>query len=279
MFKTPRTACVALAAMTLFFCACDSDNPVTGEDGHHLEALGTAIIQGSDTLVMATSADPNDVSGVIELYENESLENLQVIFLDDHGDWFLPDPQEHEDHSLNLLHNQLALHIDVDPATWLVDIQGLTSGETVLRVEIEHEDHADYVSPELPIHVEEQAGTHGPPVGMNLVYENVVLATAHPNRDVTGGTFLQQSESIGPVEIWFFDEDSTLFQPGVDHYPEFTLEDSEWVQLLDYEQAGYENVWSFSVMGLAIGSGGLVIDILHGDHSHYTSPSIPFSVE
>jgi hypothetical protein len=274
-----KLSLATLVASGLCLLACDSSNPVDGDHEEHLTALGTAIVQAGDTLVIAHSAEPDDVLGQINLYEGESLEGLEVLFLSDHGEWFLPSAAQRQDHALTILHNQLDLQIEVDPETWIASMQGLHAGETLIRVEIEHGGHADYLSPELTVVVEESAGTHGPPVGMNLLQGDSLLLTADANREVWGGLWVPSGEQSERISLWFFDEDSVLFQPGVDHFPAFTLENPELMEILHGETLPDGAVWDMALSGLQAGEGTLVIDVMHADHTHYTSPALSFVVE
>jgi hypothetical protein len=146
--------------LALAFTACDHDND---NDGHarHLEAVGVALVMGADTLAKAASADPLDVEGELQVHEGESLGPILVHFLDESGHWFRPEADPEGDHSLEILHDPSILEVTVDQAQWSFILTGVSAGGAEIVVRILHEGHADYVSPNLPVHVEPAAGSLG----------------------------------------------------------------------------------------------------------------------
>jgi len=269
------TTMILALGLALGFTACDNDDD--DEHGHHLEAVGVALVMGTDTLVMAATADPAQVEGELHLHEGESLGPVLVHFLDEEGHWFRPEADPDGEHSLEILHNQLVLTIAVDPETWSFTATGVSEGETEIVVRILHEGHADYVSPNLPVHVEHTDGAHGAPVGMRLKSGGNLLAEAHADNTVTGsltvavGAFLE-------VDAWFVDAEGVEFQPEDDHSLGATSANGRCTILTGTQISPATSLWTARITGTGAGEDQLVFQILHDGHAHYTSPDIPLTV-
>lgn len=144
---------LALAAFT----ACEDDDDHAEEE--HLDAVGSALVMGTDTLVRATSGDASDVSGQLNLVVGDTLGPCQVIFLNDSGAWFIPvEEHEHEgeeEHGLEVRSSGGFTGFG-DPETWQVWFVGTAAGTSSFRLAVIHEGHDDYVSPLFPAAVTAQ---------------------------------------------------------------------------------------------------------------------------
>jgi hypothetical protein len=248
----------------------DDDNPASSDESAHMDAVGVALVMGGDTLVMAATADPTEVSGELELHEGESAGPVLVHFLDDEGHWFRPDADPDGDHTLDIATNELMLSIELDQAEWAFTATGLAEGETAMRVKILHLGHEDYVSPELPVHVIHSDDAHGTPVGMRLFDGDTLLLECFANGTVSSGLELTMSEALS-FSTWFVDDEGVVFQPEDDHYLGLSFN----AELIQSSVDG----WNVTLTPVAAGDDVLIIDILHEGHSHYTSPQIAIHVD
>jgi len=166
MFRSlnSRSTLCALALTCLFsFAGCsNSDDNPAGDDGDHAEAFGTALIVGSDTLVIA---DGNVVTGSLAVTFPDTLGPIQVWFLDEDGEWFRPEAHDHgplassEDEVVELdvrIENEAMAsarlgHEDGEEWEWAFYLNSITTGTTTLRIALLHEGHDDYVSPQIPV--------------------------------------------------------------------------------------------------------------------------------
>lgn len=269
------TTMILALGLALGFTACDNDDD--DEHGHHLEAVGVALVMGTDTLVMAATADPAQVEGELHVHEGETTGPVLVHFLDEEGHWFRPEADPDGEHSLEVLHNQLVLSVTVDQETWSFTATGNAEGETEIVVRILHDGHADYVSPSLPVHVEHTEGAHGAPVGMRLKSGGIVLAEAHADNTVTGGLTVAVGAAL-EVDAWFLDAEGVEFQPGDDHRLGATSGHGLCAILTGAQISAETSLWTARLTGTGAGEDILEFQILHGDHSHYTSPDIPLTV-
>ncbi len=149
-----RYALVLMLGMGLLL-ACDSD-----EDDHaheeHIQAVGMSLVSiaSGDTLVQATGGNASDLSGELALVVGQTLGPLQACFLNDHGDWFIPEHEEHEEeeHSIQIGSSALFSAV-IDMETSQLSLTGLQAGTDSVRVMVLHGDHEDYVSPEFAVNV------------------------------------------------------------------------------------------------------------------------------
>jgi len=263
-------------ALAIGFTACDNDDD--DDHGEHLEAVGVALVQDGDTLAMATSADTSDVSGEIHLHEGESRGPILVHFLDDEGHWFRPAEDPDGDHSLEILHNQLLVSVALDAANWAFTITGVEEGETALVVRILHNGHADYVSPELPVHVEHSEGAHGEPVGLRLLAGDSLVVETFANGTLSGVPQVRAGHGLD-LSAWFVDGEGAIFQIDEEgHTLGVTPSGSLLDILVGEDLGGGATPWDLRLTGLAAGTDTLVFRVLHDGHAHFASPAIPVAV-
>ncbi len=91
---------------------------------------------------------------------------------------------------------------------------------------------------------------------------------------VTGNMIVPIHFVTEPIEVFFLDPDSTLFQPDE---PEYSL----GAVLGDPAMVGYEELaqWAFRLEGSAFGSTHISLSIIHEGHSDFTSPPISLTVQ
>ncbi len=275
-FKHIARLSALLGLVFLFVIAgcSDDDNPVDSHDeSEHFHAVGSKLMLDGTDVIVAETADSADVVGMIELHEGEE-EHFQAHFLNDEGEWFYPgdDPGHHTDHELEVvIGNGDMIEAEVDG--WEVHLTGMMHGNTWVRLRVKHIDHYGYTSPHLRTHVHESEGHHGPPVGMYLRdgEDNVVHVNA--SGEVTGAIQTPVDGSSPELEVFLYDEAGVEFQPEDDHSLGIAIEDETI--------AGFTSLslWTFTIDGNAAGETGVVFSILHGDHSHFDSPSVPIVVE
>ena len=131
---------------------CDSDNPVDGtKDQHHADAFGLVIYSSGAEVVRL---EKGVVTGEIEVGHEKETALLTVRFLSEDGQTFTP----HEELKLAYkMGDDKIAKIEAHPedGQWSFHVVGLSEGETTLVISLLHGDHADFVSKEIHIHVEE----------------------------------------------------------------------------------------------------------------------------
>jgi len=275
--KITLSILTALSFLLIAGCSED-DNPVDQGDSPHLEANGVMLISNNDTLVTAATANDADVVGEIHVYEGEETADISVRFLNDEGEWISPDPED-QDHSMEIIIGNGDM-IEAHVHDWEFHIGGLEEGETWIRVRVLHGDHADYLSPRLPVHVEHSEGHHGAPVGMRVKEGENVIVEADASNNVTGHLDVLAGDTTGLLEIYFFDENNIEFQPEADHHLSIEIMDTNTATVkTGTDIPNNTNVWVFTLTGLQTGTTNATFAPMHGDHSHYTSPAIEIHVE
>ena len=153
MFKS--ISALSTFALVLFIAGCgDDDNPVDSEhEEEHAEAVGLIIRSSGEEIVRVESGQ---VTGEIEVGHGKETALLSVRFIAEDGDLFVPD--EDDDYALDweIADESIAeVEHHAEDSAWGFHIIGLAEGQTTIRIKINHGGHADFVSPEIEIHVSE----------------------------------------------------------------------------------------------------------------------------
>ncbi|MYC71213.1 MAG: hypothetical protein F4X17_10950 [Gemmatimonadetes bacterium] len=150
-----NVSALSIFALALFIASCgDDDNPVD-PDHHddHAEAIGLIVRDSGAEIIRVESGA---VTGEIEVGHGKETALLSVRFIAEDGDLFTPD--EDDDYSLGWeIADESIAEVEQhdEDGAWAFHIIGLEEGETTIRLKINHGDHADFVSPEIEIHVSE----------------------------------------------------------------------------------------------------------------------------
>ena len=153
-----------------YYKRVDNDNLVNTEhEEEHAEAVGLIIRSSGEEIVRYENGE---VEGEIEVGHGLETALLSVRFIAEDGDLFTPD--EDDDYALGweIADESIAevKHYAEDSA-WAFHIIGLAEGQTTIRIKINHEGHANFVSPEIEIHVEER----GPGFAVEITPEIISL--------------------------------------------------------------------------------------------------------
>ena len=146
----------ALVPLVLLLAACgDDDNPVdTGHgDEEHADAFGVLIISSGEELARYENGE---VSGEIEVGHGKETPLLAVRFIDEDGDTFTPHVDDDFSLAWEIADDSIAeMEHHAEDGAWSFHIVGVEEGQTSIVIKLNHEGHADFVSKEIPIHVEE----------------------------------------------------------------------------------------------------------------------------
>ena len=141
-------------AITLAACG-DDDNPVnTDADGDtHADAFGVQIISSGQELARYASGR---VSGEIEVGHEKETALLTVRFIGEDGDIVTPDADDGFSLSWEIADETIAeVEQHAEDGAWSFHIVGVANGQTSIVIKLNHNGHTDFVSLEIPIHVEE----------------------------------------------------------------------------------------------------------------------------
>jgi|GEM_PF-2900181 len=247
--------------------------PIEVEEHHgeeHPEAEGLRLVHDGDTLVWV---DGSTVTGEIELHHEETSEEIDVWFIDDHGDLFQPDDPDEVWLTGSIADTTIANFASLDSAAFGFTLEGIEEGMTELTLSIVHDGHADYTSPAIEVHVEE--GGHQEAEGLRIVSQGDTLVSIDGST-VTGELALSTPDSLESLEVWFVDHDDSLFRP---EHP-----DEAWIVLSVADTSiadvfGVDTVNStFGLRSKSTGVTELTVEIYHDGHSDYASPAITVDV-
>ena len=152
MLRKCTTLGTALLFLILTGCG-DDDNPVDHGEEDHAEAVGLIIRSSGEELVRYENGE---VDGVIEVGHERETPLLTVRFIAEDGDLFVPDADEGFSLGWEIGDEEIAeVEHHEEDGPWAFHIAGLEEGETTLVLKLNHGGHADFVSKEIEIHVEE----------------------------------------------------------------------------------------------------------------------------
>ena len=140
----------------LVFCllitlnGCTDDNPVEPEIVH-FEAIGLYIITGNDTIVTYVGGI---VDGQIEVSAGNLSAQFGIIFVKEDGDTGIP---EATNYSLDwkIMDEQVAglVALADELRQYRFRIEGKQAGTTSITIILNHNDHKDFESKDIPVHV------------------------------------------------------------------------------------------------------------------------------
>ena len=128
--------------------ACD--NPAEDDHDEHADAEGLVLVIGGEEVVRVEEAE---VSGSLTVEAGETTSDITVEFLDHDG---------HEVHAEDL-DEEFSLGVEIQgseivtvayPSTWTFTLHGDEAGDTAIRVQLLHEGHSDFTTPDIPVTVE-----------------------------------------------------------------------------------------------------------------------------
>jgi hypothetical protein len=268
---------LAVLSLLLFSIGCNEDNPVEPTE-QHFEAIGLFVISSGDTIVKYQGGV---VTGEIEVDEGELSPLLSVKFITEDGEVGIPPGSEWSmDWEIaDTDHADLETHSD-ELQEYRFHIRGKEEGETSIKIIVNHNDHKDFESKEIPIHVEHGDGTgHGAPEGLILIQEStgdtIVTYDDHDGFKAGSKISVKAGEETGHIGVQFFDHDKNYFTPDeMHHFLELTTADTT---IAVAEQHGGET-WDFEIEGKKAGNTDLTIDLRHDDHSGFKVENIPVEV-
>lgn len=153
---TKFSSTIGIFALALLIASCgDDSNPVDTDDHdeEHAEALGLIIRSSGEEIVRYENGE---VEGEIEVGHGKETALLNVRFIADDGDLFVPDAEEGFSLGWEIADESIAEFEQHElDGPWSFHIVGLEEGHTTIVLKLNHSGHADFVSKEIEIHVEE----------------------------------------------------------------------------------------------------------------------------
>lgn len=118
-------------------------------------------------------------------------------------------------------------------------------------------------------------GDHAEVFGVQLLLGNDTLAVAD-GTIVTGGVSVAVGDTLGPIAVWFSDEDSHWNLGASEEGTSLDIRLQSDIPALAIKSDTSE--WHFNLAGVADGTTALRVVILHEGHDDFVSPQIPVVV-
>ena len=153
MFKS--ISALSIFALALFMAGCgDDDNPVDTDNlEEHAEAFGLIIRSSGEEFVRYENGE---VTGEIAVGHGRETALLSVRFIAEDGDLFTPDEDDGFALEWEIADGSIAeIEHHAEDDAWAFHVVGVEEGQTTIIIKISHGGHADFVSPEIEIHVSE----------------------------------------------------------------------------------------------------------------------------
>lgn len=272
-----NTILVCVCGLLLLGISSCSDNPATATPAQeHVEAFGLVMYNSGAEIVRY---EKGIVTGEINVAEGEDTPLLTVRFLDENGNSIPPDKIADKAFSLkwNIANSAIANveHHD-DDGKWNFHIAGNKEGQTSIKVQLFHNDHPDFTSKEIPIHVEK--GIHVTTMKILVNGQEVAATTT----TATGSIAVQNGKAVA-VEVQFYNENSQRISLEDHHTIELEVADASLAAIQEGSTKGL-----FTVTGVKTGETTVQVHLEKNDeHGHngeehdtlYTSPTLPLLVQ
>ncbi|MFN3194375.1 MAG: hypothetical protein ACE364_00320 [Chlorobiota bacterium] len=168
-----KLSLLAFLSLTVFFTSCE-DDPVTPSE-EHFEAVGYIILNENEEVIFRVFEGQvdNSISESLIINLADGMGEFEVHFLDEGGDDIgTPEGDHDHDHEDGLgveeedddhdhEEGEYSLSIEVqdegiaiaESHEWEVELTPIAVGTTQMRIQIMHEEHADFTSPFVPLEV------------------------------------------------------------------------------------------------------------------------------
>ena len=146
MFKLSIKLITAFTLTMLFLYGCS--NTVEPEE-HHFEAVGLYVISGADTIVKYVDGQ---VSGNIEVKQGTQTPLLSTRFINEDGDVGIPEGDEYSftwDLENSTYAEVSGNEDELNEYKFYID--GKQTGSTTITIILNHNDHKDFESEEIPV--------------------------------------------------------------------------------------------------------------------------------
>ncbi len=220
-----------IALLPILFTSCEKDTIAPTE---HFEPQGLQIKDATKKVIikiMNGEINPQ-YSDEFEVPLNSMTEELEVEFLDANGSVIEPPTSSEYSLKLTFGDNTIAQIYQHDGERWAFHIKGLKAGVTDVELSFNHNDHADFKTPKIKVHVEDsdEVDIHEVKI-INNDNGNTLVEIDDENK-VVGNIIVQVSKSL-EIKFNVLNHDNEVVNP--DDYE------------LQFDFANAENICNFDV--------------------------------
>lgn len=184
-----------IALLPTLFTSCEKDTIAPTE---HFKPQGLQIKDATKKVIIKIiNGEINpQYSDEFEVPLNSMTEELEVEFLDANGNVIAPPASSEYSLKLTFGDNSIAQIYQHDGERWAFHIKGLKVGVTDVELSFNHNDHADFKTPKIKVHVEDlgEADIHEVKIKDNR--SGNILVTIDDENKVNGGINLEIGKSL-----------------------------------------------------------------------------------
>lgn len=272
-----------ILGLSVLFASCENSASAEEEE-EHSDPFGVALILNGVEIAKQENGVVSYAEGNhLELKLGEETNLVTVRWIAEDGDRFVPD--EAEGYGLQwVIGDEAVTEVEQheEDGAWSFHLVGTGIGETDIRFELFHNDHADFTSLPFEVHVEEAVS------GMELRDgTGTAVITVDSEGIVTGSIGLAAGNQAGPFTLVFFDDEGGELDTSQDYELQWVTTGSEFAAIT----ADANNPFSVTVNGVSAGQALVHFKLIkahseeEGDeHDHgnetvvYESPDITVNV-
>jgi hypothetical protein len=220
-----------IASLPILFTSCEKDTIAPSE---HFEPQGLQIKDATKKVIIKIMNGEFNAqySDEFEVPLNSMTEELEVEFLDANGSVIEPPTSSEYSLKLTFGDNTIAQIYQHDGERWAFHIKGLKAGVTDVELSFNHNDHADFKTPKIKVHVEDSDEVDIHEVKLINNDNGITLVEIDDENKVVGNIIVQVSKSL-EIKFNVLNHDNEVVNP--DDYE------------LQFDFANAENICNFDV--------------------------------
>jgi hypothetical protein len=261
LFKNYYLLVISLVSATLLFSACS--NPASSdEDDEHTTPFGVALILNGVEIAAQENGQVTYADGDhLELAVGEETNLITVRWISEDGDRFVPNTDE--GYSLSwIVGNENVIEVEQheEDGAWEFHLVGLSAGESDVEFELFHNDHSDFTSLPIEVHVEETVSSMAVQDGSGND-----LLSVDASGNITGSVELNNGETTGDLTAVFYDDEGNEVELDEEYELKWHIESgSEFLTI----NASASSAFAFTLTGVAQGQATMHFELVkeHGEH-------------
>ena len=264
LFKNYYLLVISLVSAALLFSACS--NPASSdEEDEHSTPFGVALILNGVEIAVQENGQVTYADGDhLELAVGEETNLITVRWISEDGDRFVPNTDE--GYSLGWIvgdENVIEVEQHEEDGAWEFHLVGLSAGESNVEFELFHNDHSDFTSLPIEVHVEETVSSMAVQDGSGND-----LLSVDASGNITGSVELNSGETTGDLTAVFYDDEGNEVELNEEYELKWHIESGAEFLTINASASG---AFSFTLTGVAQGQAMMHFELIkeHGDHDDH----------
>lgn len=225
-----------IALLPILFTSCEKDTIAPSE---HFEPQGLQIKDATKKVIIKIMNGEFNAqySDEFEVPLNSMTEELEVEFLDANGSVIEPPTSSEYSLKLTFGDNTIAQIYQHDGERWAFHIKGLKAGVTDVELSFNHNDHADFKTPKIKVHVEDSDEVDIHEVKLINNDNGITLVEIDDENKVVGNIIVQVSKSL-EIKFNVLNHDNEVVNPD-DYELQFDFANAE--NICDFDVTNFTN--------------------------------------